>query len=318
MPMKRRLTRKNLESLFKQWPQAVSADAGDFRVLHDLANAGAQGWGESLNKPDYIWLGFESDCGNEGNGIATTRSVSVESPNGNGEQAALGTITEVSGDALPKAGNYTVSQNAECILEVKVLEANLAKKLSGFRPAIPWPRYLRKKLDHTFSKHLRQANKQIRDAKRVLGFVEAKGVVVFLNEGAPTIDRDLICAYLAKAIEPLEYIDAALYLADSIEKPAPVPLVTKGPTGISLKKFHREFMMMMSSFNWDAGKPVPRGFEPINLLAQISLDSRSFQMYKDWATGWRAADDPSPIPSPSLRIGYVPEADYRSTVNTNA
>lgn len=310
--MSHRFTRKNLTSLLQQWPQAVSTDAGDFRVLHDLANAGAQGWNESLCWPDYIWLGLESDVVSEENVKTTAKNVVVRNPNADGDLAAFGTITKAIDRGLPNHGEYLVTSHTDCILEIKILESNLARKIANFKPVLPWPRYLRKKLDHTFLKHLRQANNQVKDAKRILGFSDACGVVVFLNEGAPTIDKDMICAYLANAIDKLEYIDAALYLADGISKPVTIPLVTKGPTEIRLRRFHREFMIMLSSFDWVNNTPLARGFTPTNLLAQISIDARSYQMYKWWATGWRIADEPAP--APSLTIEYVPEKLYRSTV----
>jgi hypothetical protein len=37
--------------MFDQWPQAISTDEGDLRVLHDMANMGAEKWREKLRWP---------------------------------------------------------------------------------------------------------------------------------------------------------------------------------------------------------------------------------------------------------------------------
>ena len=62
-PLTRRFTRRNVEAILRAWPQAVSADEGDLRVLHDMASAGAHMWRESCDGPDYLWLDVDPDDG---------------------------------------------------------------------------------------------------------------------------------------------------------------------------------------------------------------------------------------------------------------
>jgi hypothetical protein len=37
-----RFTDENVRRILDAWPQAVSTDTGDLRILHDIANQGAQ------------------------------------------------------------------------------------------------------------------------------------------------------------------------------------------------------------------------------------------------------------------------------------
>ena len=138
------------------------------------------------------------------------------------------------------------------------------------------------------------------------------GVILLINEGAPTLNKDMVCAYLTKSIANLEFINALLYLSDSKHHPNQIPLVVKDPGDIAVSKFHHEFLMMLNSFKWENGKPINRNLGPKELLAQITMDSGSRNIYETWSTGWRLSDDPMPIPSPSYTIAFVPADKYES------
>ena len=167
--MKRRFTKKNVHDILGNWPQAVSADAGDLRILHDMANQGAQMWRESLFWPDYLWLGLENvsfdhaDRANE-----KQFGVLIKDPTGFNHDADFGVVTHVPSAPL-KTGTYALSNRIECLLEVKAITADPVTKIKNFIPEIPWSKFLMKKLDHAFLCHLRHANNQIRDCKRILG-----------------------------------------------------------------------------------------------------------------------------------------------------
>jgi hypothetical protein len=78
--LSRRLTQTNVARILETWPQAISADDGDLRVLHDMANAGAREWGEALFWPDYLWLGLDRPASPAGPDGVQQMRVDVRSP----------------------------------------------------------------------------------------------------------------------------------------------------------------------------------------------------------------------------------------------
>ncbi|MDX8128179.1 hypothetical protein QLH52_12860 [Methylomonas sp. OY6] len=307
--MKRRFTKNNINYILKKWPQAVSADRGDFRVLHDLANSGAQMWKESLRWPDYFWLGLESDIPKP-NTSTKELILSIQDPSGQNHHADMGAL-KYRVTPLAVSGKYAVSNQIECFLEVKAIGANPVHKIKNYSPDIPWSKFLKTKLDHAFLDHLKHANTQIRDGKKIIGFKDARGIVVIVNEWAPSLNIDLACAYITQVIDKLEYIDAVIYLSDSPQKPNPVPLIVKNAQDSNLVKFHREFLIMLSSFSWE-NSSLSCKFDSKELVAEITMDSISKQMYGTWSAGWRDVDDPSPIPTPKCSISFVPADEYSS------
>ena len=104
--MKRRFTRSNVKTVFDQWPQAVSFDDGDLRVLHDMANAGAQQWHQRLPWPDYLWLDFENDLPARGESQIRKEIYDIEDPSGGAACARFGVEAQHLGvSQLPPSGH---------------------------------------------------------------------------------------------------------------------------------------------------------------------------------------------------------------------
>lgn len=180
--MKKRFTRKSITEVLRQWPQAVSADEGDLRVLHDMANAGANMWRERLPWPDYLWLDFNGDLPTAAATAAAQRHNLVD-PSGQGPHATFSTTKIAIGDSqLPPSGSFRISERTLGILELKVIDTNFMPKLSSYKPVIPWPDFVRMKFDQWFGNRLRDADAQIAGGKRLLPLADACGIAVIVNE----------------------------------------------------------------------------------------------------------------------------------------
>src|SRR5207249_11000566 len=145
---------------------------------------------------------------------------------------------------------------------------------------------------------------QVAGGRRLLPFGDALGVAIIVNEGSANLRHDVVLAYLTRAIHRFAHLDALLYLVDRGDKPQALSLVVKR-NDPRLKPFSTQILMMLNSFNYEGPLPVSRcGLQP-QLVARIEMDARSRAMYRSWATGWCRADDPTPIPSPSMTISFV-------------
>jgi hypothetical protein len=311
--MKRRFTGANVLETLRQWPQAVSADEGDLRVLHDMANAGAQIWSQKLPWPDYLWLDFENklpECA-----VANTRKevYQIQAPTRTAPDATF-SLTQRSSDRseFPPSGTYSVTNRVIAMLEVKVINADLVTKLTSYRPTIPWPRFLRLKLDQWFGDRLREADKQIAGGKRLLPFTDARGIAVIVNEASPQLRSELVMGYLADAISTYRNLHGVLYLSDAITKPHKVALIVKDQNDQTLTRFLTQALMMFGGFNYDGDLPVSRAGPHPQLVTRIEMDQQNRSMYRSWATGWRRADDKTPVPAPAARITFVRREEFVS------
>jgi hypothetical protein len=145
----------------------------------------------------------------------------------------------------------------------------------------------------------------------LLPFRDTYGVAVIVNEQSPNLPSDIVLAYLTRAIHRFSNLDGVLYLADIDYKPsAPALVVKRDDPG--LKRFSTQVLMMLNSFRYEEELPVTRSGPQPALLARIEMDQRSRAMYRSWATGWRRADDLTPVPSPSMTISFVPREQFVS------
>jgi hypothetical protein len=312
--MKSRFTGVKIIEIFRQWPQAVSTDDGDLRVLHDMANAGAQSWRERLLWPDYLWLDFEGELPNEAVATPCKETYKIIDPTGRGRDAAFSTIKEfINKSQLPASGKFRISNRVSCIIELKIIETDLVQKLSTYNRSMQWSDFVQMKFDHWFRNRLREADSQIAGGKQLLPFQDACGIVVIVNERSLSLPTNLAVGYLTRAIDQFPNVDAVLYLADRGEKTyAPALVLKHNDNDSRLRRFSTQISMMLSSFNYEGDLPVHRSGPQPELIARIEMDQRSRAMYRSWATGWRQVDDPTPIPSPSMAISFVPREQFIS------
>ena len=305
--MKRRFTKANISKILEIWPQAIKADDGDLRVLHDLANAGAQLWGESLFWPDYLWLGLDRPMCLSDDGIVERFGVLVQSPQALGPAADLGTIKRRTLYTVG-GGRYPLADRIDCILELKAISANHVPKLRNFKPNIPWPEYLGKKLQHIFWRPLEHGDKQIRDCRRIIGLNDARGVTVLVNDGSSSLTPEMVHAFLAKTIQTLPHTDAVVYLSDRPAK-SEIATVQKNSKDKVLSRFKEEFSMMLQSVDWNNRNLTVRGGPYPRLTIRIEMDDRTRAMYRNWSTGWRGDDDPTHCPMPILHMEILTSDD---------
>jgi hypothetical protein len=306
----RPFTRSNVAEVLRQWPQAVSMDEGDLRVLHDMANAGAQLWRERLPWPDYLWLDLNCEIPVTTR-AANSQSPSLPDPTGRGPHASFpATECSVCEPELPPSGSFQISERITGIIELKVIDTDLMSKLSDFEPQLPWPEFVRLKFKW-FGKRLRDADKQLAGGKRLLPLPDARGIVMFVNECSPNLPVDSVMAYFAEAIKNLANVDCIVYLSGRDDSRAVPQLAVKG-NDAQLSRFAAQLLMMFQAFDYSQATPVSRcGVQP-QLLARIEMDARSRAIYRSWAAGWRQADDLSPVPSVSMSISFVPREQFVS------
>lgn len=299
----RRFTDSNVRRILAGWPQAVSADGGDFRMLHDMANAGAQGWGEKLQWPDYFWSPLNEPVGSNDLGRVVRHGVAIAPPpGGTGPDADLGVINKARIEAPRPPETASISGRLDCVVELKAIQADHVPKLRGYPPGLPWPKYLHSRLGRIFLGRIREADDQIRDGKRLTGLVDARGVTVVVNEGSPSLTPEMAYAYLARVIQGLPNTDVIVYLADRPKGQRQRPFIFKNPNDDRAQRFSSEFLMMVNQVDWKTGEPrFPCGPYP-RLVARIEMDERSRAMYRAWSTGWRDENDRTPIPRPRLRL----------------
>jgi hypothetical protein len=298
--------------LFKQWPQAINADEGDLRILHDMANAGAQLWGQTLPWPDYLWLDLDESFQERRITKARNEVYFVENPARKTQAATFAVEALSMGSAeLPPSGQFALTNRVIAMIEVKVLEANITTKLSSYKPTIPWEQFLRLKLDHRFGEILRDADKQIAAGKRLLPFPDARGVVFLVNEGSRDLENKVAIAYLARALKGYPNLDAIVYCVD---KPGGYTFarIVRNRDDSVLNRFLTQALMMVSGFTYESGLPVHRNGPQPSLVARIEMDQRSRSMYRSWCTGWRAANDPTPIAAPSMTISFISREQFVS------
>jgi hypothetical protein len=310
--MVRRFTRKNVLELFRQWPQAVNADEGDLRVLHDMANAGAQLWRESLPWPDYLWLDFDEKFRERTITKARNEVYFIENPASKTQAATFAVEALSMGSAeLPPSGQFALTNSVIAMVELRVLEANIATKLSSYKPAIPWDEFIRLKLDHRFREILRDADNQIAGGKRLLPFPNARGVLLLVNEGSRDLESKVAIGYLARALKGCPNLNAIVYCVD---KPGGYTFarIVRERDDTVLNRFLTQALMMVSGFTYDSGLPVHRIGPQPNLVARIEMDKRSRSIYRSWCSGWRVVGDPTPAPSPSMAVSFVRREEFVS------
>ena len=309
--MKRRFTRQNIDEVFRQWPQAVSADEGDLRTIHDMANAGARLWGETLAWPDYLWLDFD-DSFQERKMVRERKEVyCIENPAKKTEAATFAVEALSMGEELPPSGQFALANRVIALVEVKVLEANVTTKLSSYRPVIPWARFLQLKLHHRFGELLRDADRQIAAGKRLLPFADARGVVFLVNEGSRDLENKLAIGFLARALKNCPNLNAIIYC---VAKPDGYTFarIVRDQNDLAVNRFLTQARMMVSGFSYGAGLPVHRNGPQPRLIARIEMDKRSRSIYRSWSSGWRAIDDPTPIAPPTMSISFLPADEFVS------
>jgi hypothetical protein len=309
--VKRRFTRTNVAAVFDQWPQAVSADDGDLRVLHDMANSGAQIWGEGLPWPDYLWLDFEGDLPNRDKSEIRNEVYDIEDPSGGAKAARFSVVAETLDKShLPPSGTFRVTNRPIAMIELKVIDADLVAKLKGYRSQTPWPQFIRMKLQQWFDKRLQEANEQVAGGKRLIGFSEARGISVVVNEGSPALKPELVMGYLATAIKKYPHLDGILYLSDSLDPRRSFAFIVKDEHDQTLNRISTQLFMMLVNFTYESDIPISRSGPQPKLLARIEMDERSRKMYRTWATGWRRTDDPTPIPQATMTMSFARQEDF--------
>jgi hypothetical protein len=314
--MVRRFTRKNVLELFRQWPQAVSADEGDLRVLHDMANSGAQLWKDSLPWPDYLWLDLDEKFREQT--ITKTRNevYFIENPARKTQAATFAVEALSMGSAeLPPSGQFALTNRVIALVEVKVVEANIATKLGSYKPGIPWDEFIRLKLDHRLGEILRDADNQIAGGKRLLPLPDARGVLFLVNEGSRDLESKVAIGYLARALKSYPNLNAIAYCVD---KPTGYTFarIVRDRDDPVLNRFLTQALMMASGFTYDNGLPVHRNGPQPNLVARIEMDKRSRSIYRSWCSGWRRVGDPTPAPSPSMTISFVRREEFISGLSS--
>ncbi len=101
---------------------------------------------------------------------------------------------------------------------MKAISGNHIPKLQNFKPHVPWPAFMEKKLCHAFWRHLKHADEQIRDFRRIIGFKEARGVTIVINDGSPSLTSEMVHAFLTRELGKLPNTDAIIYLSDGLVK----------------------------------------------------------------------------------------------------
>jgi len=164
------------------------------------------------------------------------------------------------------------------------------------------------RLHNVFSR-VWDADGQLRDGRKVLG--KALGVTIVVNEGSAKLPVEMAHAALGKALQELPHTDAIVYLADGSPKPH-FAVIHKRGDDEGVTRFQEEFSKMLDAVDWTASGPTVRGGPYPRLTVRIDMDHRSLAMYRTWSTGWRAADDPSPLPTPNIRFSTVRLEDFES------
>jgi hypothetical protein len=306
----RRVTQENIASILNDWPQAISADDGDLRVLHDMANAGAGEWGETLFWPDYLWLALDRPASPVGPDDVQQMRVHIRSPIPSELDAKFGEVNTCL--IRPDSGRFPLSERIECLIEVKAIYVDHVPKLRRFKPDVPWPAFLGTKLRHIFGKRLAHADQQIRDGRRLLGLGEARGVSIVVNEGSPSLAPEMVHAFLASEIHRFQHTNAIVYLADRPERPNYAVIVVKDNEDTVLQRFADEFLMMLTNVEWVSDRPTIKGGPYPRLGVRIEMDERSRAMCRTWSTGWRVVDDATPVPAPTLKMQLVYADEFRS------
>jgi hypothetical protein len=310
--MNKFFTRENVQEMLRVWPLAVSTDEGDLKTLHEWCCAGAQMWQdrERLRWPDYLWLDFEYDFHIEPMEMSPCQVI-VDHPRANSATRIYRAVTGELRNAIPPSGTYRVAHRVMCIIEVKVIDADVLRKLRSYKPTRPWPTFVQSKLNHFFA-GLRDADQQIAGGKRLLGFKEARGVVILLNEGSQELPARIACAHVGELIRELPNVHAVLYLSNAQNGKPELIFICKDENDRQLRRFLIQAEMMVRSMKLEGTKLVNRsGIQP-ELVARIEMDARSRAMCRTWSTGWRRADDPRPIPSISMTTAFVPREHFQS------
>jgi len=307
--VKKVFTWANVSSVFEQWPQAVSMDDGDLRVLHDMANAGAQMWKERLPWPDYLWLDFNGELAVH-SGPVEMRIASLSHPAGGATPASFPpTQSNFYQPQFPSSGPLRLSERAIAMIELKVIDTDLMSKLSPYKPKMAWPDFVQLKFKW-FRKRLLSADAQIAGGKRLVPLGNPRGVAIFVNEASPNLPIDLVMSYFADAIKTLPNVDCIVYLTDRHDGRLIPQMAIKRDNDPLLKRFSAQLLMMFRSFDYTEETPVSRpGVQP-DVVARIEMDARSRAMYRSWARGWRASNDARPLPSISMKISFVRRQEF--------
>jgi len=297
----------------RAWPQAVSTDDGDLRALHDMANSGAHLWGERLSWPDYLWLDLDIDVVPSGAAQPlTVETYNLMDPTGSGPAKTFSSMKQsIAPSELPLSGQYQISNRVIGMIEMKVIDTDFAPKLAKYRPGIAWNNFVELKFDQWFGKRLKAADHQIAAGKRLLPFSNARGIALIVNERSVRLPEDIVMAYLSDAIHRFQHLDCVVYLADRADGRYAPRLAVKQNDPV-LSRFAMQMTMMVSSFDYTGPVPINRSGQQPELLARIEMDARSRQMYRSWTSGWREANDPRPVPSPSMNVTFVRREEFMS------
>ncbi len=302
-----------MKAMLKQWPQAVIADDGDLRVLHDMANAGATMWGKPLPWPDYLWLDLEMDQPEFASKAAVRETYNIADPTNRGSYAGFSAARKsLDKTMLPSTGQFPLRNQVICMLELKVIRGDLLPKLARYKPGMPWPDFVRLKLDQWFCRKVEEAGEQIAGAKRLLPFQDARSIALIVNEQSPNLPTKIVTAYLTRAIHSVPTLDAVVYLSDGDTGEKSASLIVKNFDDPWLNRFSVQLMMMINGFDWSGDVPALRSGPAPEIVARIEMDERSRAMYRSWATGWRVASDPTPIPRVSMAISFVRREEFKS------
>jgi hypothetical protein len=306
-----RFTDENVRRILDGWPQAVSTDTGDLRLLHDIANQGAQAWGGKLGWPDYAWLELDRVVGSRPHSTLQNVWTLVEGPPGSGPHADLGWVNRARIEVSDR-GRYPIANRIECWLEVKAIKADHLPKFLRYEVGPDtkksWQDFVDLRLQNVFSR-VRDADGQLRDGRKVLG--KAVGVTIVVNEGSAKLPVEIAHAALGKALQELPNTDAIVYLADGSPK-SHFAVIQKRRDHEVVTRFQEEFSKMLDAVDWTASVPTVRGGPYPRLTMRIDMDDRSLEMCRTWSTGWRAADDPAPLPTPNIRFSVARLEDFES------
>lgn len=276
-----------------------------------MANSGAQLWHQSLSWPDYLWLDFDGDVAASCDAKTTSEVYNLMDPTGEGPAKSFSAAKQTMPSQLPPTGQYQISSRVIGMLEVKVIDTDFAPKLAKYQRGIPWPDFVDRKFNQWFGRRLKDADQQIAAGKRLLPFPGARGVVIIVNERSVKLPREIVMSYLANAIHRFSNLDCIVYLADRLDGRYAPAFAFKNNDPM-LSRFAVQVTMMVSSFVYSGSMPVNRSGEQPQLLARIEMDSASRAMYRSWSTGWRAADDATPLPMVSMSVSFVRREEFKS------
>jgi hypothetical protein len=122
----------------------------------------------------------------------------------------------------------------------------------------------------------------------------------------------MVQAFLAQELRDLPHTDGIVYLAEGPTHRGVIACCMKDPSDRRVNAFAEEFQMAMQMVDWSVRPICVRGGPFPKLMIRVDMDERSKQMYATWSTGRRAADDPTPLPAPSLHLSIMEAEKFTS------